>query len=1035
MVKLITTDSYFELFPILAKLLKPTASDINSRNVVFCEAKVSLMVERKIAESLGGSFNTDVYSFGKFLRVKKPMDNLLSKEGSAMAIKRILKSVPLKCFKSSKDNLAPSLYDLIIQLKSAKVTPEDIDNAKDKTSGVLKNKLEDVAVVYDAYERYIIENGLEDQSSLLSYLPSVIDADEDLKNSHVYLVGYSGFTAQAREAVKSVLKNAKAVTAILTAGENSQVFVNETAEFFVKACRDLGIKLDTINLHSEYTKTGRAIVENAFMPVREGVEKINDGSIYLLKEKTPTHEIERIAECIKDLVMKGEGRYRDVTVALSDVSEYANRIKETFDALDIPYFIDIKRDVSNHPLVTLITSYVDAHRKNLERKTLSEFFKNPLFNQDKNLSDRFENYLIKYNVNYSRINSPFIFEEQREDFSELESMRQNIAEIFKTFNVKTMIEKLCVKEKLSALSAKLKEIGEDDESAVNDQVFDAVMKILDQMQLILGDVKMSLTEYKNVFLSGVNALKISIIPQYNDAVFVGGYRETALAKAKYLFAPGLNIDVPSAKQDVAILSDSDLTALEQIKVLVEPKIKVVNHRIRENVALALGAFSSRLYLSYPIFGVDGNEKQKSELFATINCISEYKPFPEKCLYLTKKQGKKNFALACSQFVERELTDFSIPSAYYKAVGESELKGILDSANKEIKERLDKVDRPLISGETSPTAIEDYFKCPYQAFISHSLRVREREEGEVNALSVGNLMHDIFSIYATELDKITDEKSSDGIFDQAKDIILSREEYGKFLQSKETAATINRILKECRKYCYATYNSFKNSSLKVSKTEVSFGSGANCKYPALSLLDGSVKIKGKIDRVDESNNYYRIIDYKTGGVDDSEKSLFAGIKLQLFLYAAAVSRVESQQNNKGLAGLYYLPVFDRYEKQSDKGAPMAVGFTLSEKAALKEQDKLFEDAGSSDFMPVRLDKSGTLKGGYDRDTLKAYVDYAVTLSESAVKNMKEGVIIPSPYEGVCEYCKFKGVCGAENPNARKPDKVTASTIRESVKGVE
>ena len=75
MVNLITTDSYFNLFPVLIKQLSKSGQDIDKRKFVFCEEKISLMVERMICSELKGSFNTDVYSFGNFLRKKKPEDH------------------------------------------------------------------------------------------------------------------------------------------------------------------------------------------------------------------------------------------------------------------------------------------------------------------------------------------------------------------------------------------------------------------------------------------------------------------------------------------------------------------------------------------------------------------------------------------------------------------------------------------------------------------------------------------------------------------------------------------------------------------------------------------------------------------------------------------------------------------------------------------------------------------------------------------------------------------------------------------------
>ena len=86
MVNLILTNSYYNLFPTLVNLIKPDVKSLSKRNVIFCEAKISLMVERAICDKFGGSFNTDVYSFGNYLRKNKKFDKLLTKEGSVMVI-------------------------------------------------------------------------------------------------------------------------------------------------------------------------------------------------------------------------------------------------------------------------------------------------------------------------------------------------------------------------------------------------------------------------------------------------------------------------------------------------------------------------------------------------------------------------------------------------------------------------------------------------------------------------------------------------------------------------------------------------------------------------------------------------------------------------------------------------------------------------------------------------------------------------------------------------------------------------------------
>ena len=560
-------------------------------------------------------------------------------------------------------------------------------------------------------------------------------------------------------------------------------------------------------------------------------------------------------------------------------------------------------------------------------------------------------------------------------------------------------------------------------------MYDATIKLLSQMKLLLSDADLTLNEYKNVFISGISSLELSIIPQYNDAVFIGDYKQTALIKAKHLFALGLTSSVPNVQKDVSLLSDDDIRVLENIELLVEPKINVINHRNRESFALAITAFSNSLYLSYPICAIDGAKNVKSEIFDTIKDLVDIKPFQKENGYLTKKQGLKTFAKDCGEFMDGRTIEFVNACSYYTAVDDKKVKRITELANSEIQKELPSSKEVLLDKEISPTTIEDYYKCPYMCFMSHALRLKSRQQGEVDVLSVGNLMHEIFALFALNVDKVSDEQSSNQLFDSLSSGVLERDEYQRFLLDASSKMTVERVLTECKKYCYKTYLSLKNSDFKVKKSEVSFGD--NCFYPAIDLLDGAVKIKGKIDRVDESDKYFRVIDYKTGSTDSSDKSLFAGTKLQLYLYSASVAKKHGEL--KSPAGLYYLPVSDKYLKPDEKVGAMADGKTLNDKNALVSQDKNFYSNGESKFMPINLDSKGEVKNALDKDELNEYINYALSVSELAVKQLKEGVIVPSPYEKTCEYCGYKGICHQDKNVSRTLNTVKKETIINAPKG--
>lgn len=1036
MKKLILTDSYSDLFFALIEQLEKVNNFPKEKNLIFCEAKVSLMTERFICDRFKGSFNTDVYSFGKYLRAKKPIEKVLSKEGSAMAIKQILSNLQLKCFKQSKQNLSPTLYDLIIQLKSAKISPLDIALGADNTKGVLKNKLTDIAQVYAEYEEYISNNGFEDQNSMLSYLPEIIRSSNEIENSNVFLLGYCSFTAQMRAVVVALLEKAKSVTAILVEGANNRVYVNETPKFIRTACRENGFELIEERRAQSLNGNSKIIADNifsAFAPKKEQDRPLAE-NIFTLEAKNPYEEVCAVAEVIRKSVIDGTCRYKDITVAVNDLS-YKDYIKSVFAAHEIPYFLDERKIPENHPIIKLITSYIDVKRKGLEREALCAFFKNPLFCKDKNLQDLFETYIVKYNINYGRIKTPFTFPFDGCELEKLEQFRCRLVNTLEGFNVRTMLADLGVKDGLAELSGSLSAIGQNEESAISDRIYDAVLGVLDQIDMMLHGVPLSLNEYKSVFLSGVEAMELAIIPQYNDAVFVGGYKEVALANAKKLFAMGLTSDVPTVRADVALLSDNDINALEQIQVLVEPKIRVVNHRLRENLALALCAFDGELYLSYPSATISGKKNNKSQVLNEICGLFNCKPFPKYEGYYAYSQGLNTFAKSCGEFAENKTEnnqhyDFTSASSFYSVVDKEKLEPLISAANKEVKLRLNGNKISLIDKITSPTTIEDFYKCPYRAFLTHSLKIKERDEGEVNGLSVGNLMHDILRKFVNRIEEISEEVTPEILFEDIKNAVIEKDEYKKFLSDSTTKATVNRVLIECKKYCSKTCASLKSSSFKKSATEVSFGDGGF--YPAISLCDGKVKLKGKIDRVDESDDYFRVIDYKTGKADDSEKSLFAGVKLQLYLYAAAVLNKYQNQGGKTPVGLYYMPISDKFEKAKDKQKTLAVGKTLNDENALVLQDKNFLTQKKSSTIPAFVDDKGKTRNLSDKETISALIDYALIMSERAVEQMEQGVIAPLPYDDSCKYCEFLALCDSKGVCARKIEKVDEKTFVQAIK---
>ncbi len=1019
MLNIIKCNSAYNMFNQLTRYLSSRGGEIENKIFVFCEDKISMMTESSICAELGGSFNVEVSSFARFLSEQYTPPKLLSKEGSTMVIRKLVSGVPLSIFKARTAGASASLYNLIVQLKSAKITPSDLAEATKNVKGILQKKLADITLIYTEYEKYLAQQGYDDQSSILNYLPKVILDNGKLTGAEVVIFGYISFTAQVREAISQILKCAKSVTAILPYGENKFAFVNETTLAIKKLAKEAGVEVFEKTALTPYTAEGEKIISEVFAP-KLSPSKTTSDKIYYSAFINTYKEIEAVAEQIKTLVLAGY-RYKDFKIALPSDGSYLEEIKKAFNLLDIPYFYDEKKKAENHPLVTLITSYAQAIRKNFEFSALADFYKNPLVCQDKTLTDEFENYLLTYNVNYNQIKKPLPSFNESADISKYEQFREQLVDLLSEFNVKRLLEKLNVSKQLEEQSEKLKALGKIEEGAITLQIYQAVMNILGEMEQILGGEKIGIWEYLNVFTAGVSAMEISIIPQYNDAVFIGGFREASLTSTKILFAVGLTSEVPQIKQDVSLISDEDISYLTEFKLLIEPKIKVVNHRERETTALGLASFTERLYLSYPTTNYAGGKNLKSEILDYILQSFTVKPFSKANGYITKKQGIKTFCKECSNFARGISADFNLPSAFYKASGENIIDKILDFSNSEIKVRLNEQTPLLTRGVTSATAIESYQACPYRYFIEKSLMVGERKQGKLSSQLIGTFMHAVFCDFIKGASACKDDFSVDLLFNKVSTQVLKQKEFAYLKEDVSENANLAYVLKECRAYCAKVYKWLNQSKFKAESKNLEVRFGDNGVYPAIQLLNGKVKLSGYIDRVDTFNDYARIIDYKTGSATDDSKTLVAGTKLQLYLYASAVS-------DKKIAGVYYLAVKDEYKKEQDLSSPIAIGKTLDDKEIILSQDQALELGEASEFIPVK--KEGEVfKGASSRETINAYIDYAKKVSERALCNMQSGYIAPSPYEKACEGCKFKSMCGGGN--SRKLSAVSDEFIEQAI----
>ena len=63
-----------------------------------------------------------------------------------------------------------------------------------------------------------------------------------------------------------------------------------------------------------------------------------------------------------------------------------------------------------------------------------------------------------------------------------------------------------------------------------------------------------------------------------------------------------------------------------------------------------------------------------------------------------------------------------------------------------------------------------------------------------------------------------------------------------------------------------------------------------------------------------------------------------------------------------------------------------------------------------------------------------MEYSQQIAGAGLNEITEGVIVPSPYEGACSYCKYLGICGYDEESfgrGRKIEEISKEDILRAV----
>jgi len=655
-------------------------------------------------------------------------------------------------------------------------------------------------------------------------------------------------------------------------------------------------------------------------------------------------EVEGVALDLRRLARDEGLRWNEMAVMTRDLTGYHELITQVFTSYEIPYFLDHKRSVLHHPLIELIQSISEVAESNWGYEPLFRCLKTDFFPLPRDNIDRLENYVIEHGIHgedWNR-NVPWRYHRQWSlgqneaqlateiKFQmELNSSRQIVYDLMAPFirrvrrtskaerltvrevteALYTFLEKLYVPATLTKWAQKDQEEGELSEAKLHEQIWEAVIQVMDEMVAGLGDECLELEDYALILSSGIEAIELGLIPPGLDQVLVGSLDRSRNPEVRVLFLLGVNEGVlPARPASDGVLDEEERKQLEIAGVTLAPKGKAQTFEEQFFIYTALTRATEKLVVCYPLTDEEGKGLAVSPVVTRLKHL--FPTLSESFLGNQEDISRISHAdAALHAYAEqlRTLRQGELLSPLWEATEKwltqdplrqdqvKRLQTSLLTQNQEVH-----IQRPLARRlygkrlKASVSRLEQFAKCPFGHYARYGLKLRERSTYQLSSPDMGEFFHTLLHDFAIQLQergldwgKLTKEESWALVSDLAEqlapslqhEILLSSARY-RYLtyKLKRTVHHAVRVLGE-----HARRGIFIPIQL-----EVGFGPSETLPGVDIPLAEGdSLLLCGQIDRVDaaflDGKVYLRILDYKSRELSLALDSIYYGLNLQLLTY--------------------------------------------------------------------------------------------------------------------------------------------------------
>ncbi len=241
---------------------------------------------------------------------------------------------------------------------------------------------------------------------------------------------------------------------------------------------------------------------------------------------------------------------------------------------------------------------------------------------------KLENYCIKWGIKQYKFKNDFIYEleTKKEEVEYLNKLRKQIIEPIENLKqkirkqktakgiglelyefIKTQEIDIQIENKIEKLKNERPDLAQEYKES-----YEILINILDEINTIFGETKISVEIYKNLLKQGIESSGLGKIPGTQDQVIMGDVDRSRTHKVKAIFIIGLNDGIyPSINKNEGFLGDDDRNYLKEKGIELAKGTLENLYDDKFNIYKAFTTAENMIFLSYSSADTDGSALRPS----------------------------------------------------------------------------------------------------------------------------------------------------------------------------------------------------------------------------------------------------------------------------------------------------------------------------------------------------------------------------------------------------------------------------------------